>query len=247
VLYVHGLHKSYRGRTAVDRVDLSIAPGERVALIGPNGAGKTTTLMSCLGMIEPDAGTVELLGSRTRRARRAALARVGYTAGQLPLPPHLRVAEYLALFGRLYGAADPGEQALAGLRRFGIEHLARRMGAELSSGQRTLVGIVKATMHAPALLVLDEPTSSLDPEVARRARRGLLELCGAGDAALLITSHNMAEVEQLAQRAIFLLGGRVVLDGGIDEIAVQFGHRTLEDTYLYLSDSQPQSAPSRGA
>ena len=247
VLRVHGLRKTYRGRTAVDGVDLSIAAGERVALIGPNGAGKTTTLMSCLGMIEPEAGTIELLGTTTRRARRAALAGVGFTAGQLPLPPHVRVCEYLALFGRLYGAADPAQQALAGLRRFGIEHLERRMGAELSSGQRTLVGIVKATMHEPALLVLDEPTSSLDPDVARRARHGLLAQCREDGAALLVTSHNMAEVEQLAQRAVFLLGGRVVLDGAIDDIAARFGHRNLEDTYLYLSDSQRQSAPAPGA
>ncbi len=247
VLTVRGLRKSYKGRIALDRVDLSIAQGERVALVGPNGAGKTTTLMSCLGMIEPDAGTVELLGAATSRARRTRLARVGFAAGYLPLPPHIRVVEYLILFGRLYGSADPGGQALAGLRRFGIEHLARRIGAELSSGQRTLVGIVKATMHAPALLILDEPTSSLDPEIAQRARRGLLEQCERDSAALLITSHNMTEVEQLAQRAVFLLGGRVVLDGAIGEIAAQFGHRNLEDTYLQLSDSHRQSAAAPGA
>jgi ABC-2 type transport system ATP-binding protein len=172
LLRVRGLRKVYGGRTAVDGIDFSIRPGERVALVGPNGAGKTTTLMSCLGVVRPDAGTIELLGRSTGRGRRAALERVGYAAGYLPLPTHLRVLEYLTLYNRLYGSREPKTQALRGLRRFGAEHLVRSMGTELSSGQRTLVGLVKACMHDPALIVLDEPTASLDPDVAQRVRPG---------------------------------------------------------------------------
>jgi ABC-2 type transport system ATP-binding protein len=137
VLRVRGLRKRYHGRAAVDGIDFEVAPGERVALVGPNGAGKTTTLMSCLGAVMPDEGMIELLGRSTRRGRRAVLDRVGYAAGYLPLPTHLRVLEYLTLYGKLYGSRNPREHALAGLRRYGVERLARSMGTELSSGQRT--------------------------------------------------------------------------------------------------------------
>ncbi|GGM17703.1 ABC transporter ATP-binding protein [Micromonospora yangpuensis] len=237
VLRVRGLRKRYRQVTAVDGVDLTVAAGERVALVGPNGAGKTTTLMSCLGAVQPEEGTVELLGQRGRRARRAVLARVGFASGYLPLPPHLRVREFLTLYARLYGAPNPQEQARAGLRQFDVEGLADRWGSDLSSGQRTVVGVVKATMHAPALLVLDEPTASLDPDVALRVRGGLLDLCRRRGTALLVTSHNMVEVERLAQRVIFLAGGRVLVDGPVETITAQLGQTSLEDVYLRLRES----------
>jgi ABC-2 type transport system ATP-binding protein len=194
VLRARGLLKTYRRGRAVDGVDLTVRRGERVALLGPNGAGKTTTLLMCLGVVEPDGGTVEIVGHRLPRGRSAAMAHVGFAAGYLPLPERLRVGEFLRMFGQLYGLADPDAQALRGLERFGIPQLAGAMGTELSSGQKTLVGIVKATMHDPELLVLDEPTASLDPDVALRVRTGLAALCEERGTALLVTSHNMVEV-----------------------------------------------------
>ncbi|HET6815578.1 MAG TPA: ABC transporter ATP-binding protein, partial [Actinomycetota bacterium] len=161
VLHARGLLKTYRRGRAVDGVDLTVRRGERVALLGPNGAGKTTTLLMCLGVVEPDGGTVEVVGHRLPRGRSAAMAHVGFAAGYLPLPERLRVGEFLRMFGQLYGLADPEAQATRGMERFGIPHLAKAMGTELSSGQKTLVGIVKSTMHDPELLVLDEPTASL--------------------------------------------------------------------------------------
>ena len=244
VLLVEGLRKSYRGRAAVDGVDLAVAAGERVALVGPNGAGKTTTLMSCLGAIRPDSGTIELLGRNTVRGRRAALDRVGYAAGYLPLPSHIRVLEYLSFYGMLYGSRDPQARARAALERYGIEHLAHSMGTELSSGQRTLVGIVKATMHDPAFIVLDEPTASLDPDVALRVRTELFAQCADHGTALLITSHNMTEVERLAQRVVFLSAGRVMADEPTAQIAARLGQNSLEDVYLHLKaqDTAPTNS-----
>jgi ABC-2 type transport system ATP-binding protein len=177
VLRVTDLVKRYRSVTALDGVTFCVNSGERVALVGPNGAGKTTTLMSCLGAVAPDGGTIELLGQTGRRARRAALARVGFASGYLPLPPHLRVIEHLATYARIYGLPAPRDRAREALFQFGVENLENRWGTDLSSGQRTIVGIVKATMHSPALLVLDEPTASLDPDVALRVRTGLLAQC----------------------------------------------------------------------
>ena len=242
LLRITGLRKRYGDRMAVDGVDLTVAAGERVALVGPNGAGKTTTLMSCLGAVRPDDGTVELLGQRTVRGRRSVLDRVGYASGYLPLPTHIKVLEYLVMYGRLYGSRDPKGQALAGLRRFGIEHLAGQQGTELSSGQRTLIGIVKATMHDPALIVLDEPTASLDPDVALRVRNELFEQCRLRATALLVTSHNMNEVERLAERVVFLAAGRVVADEATEVIAARLGQNTLEDVYLHLNAEKQATA-----
>jgi len=122
-----------------------------------------------------------------------------------------------------------------GLQRFAISHLARAMGNELSSGQRTLVGIIKATLHRPQLLVLDEPTASLDPDVAMRVRTGLERLCADEGTALLVTSHNMVEVQRLCERVVFVSGGRIVADGTPEGVAERFGRDDLEGVFLHLA------------
>ncbi len=234
-LHASRLVKDYRRGRAVDGVDLTVGLGERVALLGPNGAGKTTTLLMCLGAVTPDAGTVEILGHRLPRDRSRALARVGFAAGYLPLPDRMRVLEYLRMFGRLAGLRRPDDAARAALERFGVGHLATAMGTEMSSGQKTLIGIAKAIVHRPALLVLDEPTASLDPEVALRVRTGLREISAELGTALLVTSHNMVEVERLCERVVFLSAGRVVADGTPTEITERFGRSDLEDVFLHLA------------
>ena len=160
---------------------------------------------------------------------------VGFSAGYLPLPDRLRVIEVLRVFGDLYGVRDARAAAEAGLAQFGIAHLAGQMAKELSSGQRTLVGIVKALLHHPQLLVLDEPTASLDPDVAARARTGLERLCAEEGTALLVTSHNMTEVERICERVVFLSRGKVVADGAPADVARQFGQADLEQVFLHLA------------
>ncbi|GII20935.1 ABC transporter ATP-binding protein [Planosporangium mesophilum] len=230
-----GLVKEYRRGRAVDGVDLTVRTGERVGLLGPNGAGKTTTILMSLGVVTPDAGSVEIFGHRLPRARPTAMAEVGFAAGYLPLPNQMRVIEYLRMFGRLYGLRRADDAAQAALERFGVGHLARALGTELSSGQKTLVGIVKAVLHEPRLLVLDEPTASLDPDVAQRVRTGLGDLCAEHATALLVTSHNMVEVERLCERVVFLARGRVVADGTPSDIAHRFGRDGLEGVFLHLA------------
>jgi ABC-2 type transport system ATP-binding protein len=234
-LLAQGLVKDYRRARAVDHVDLRLAPGERVALLGPNGAGKTTTLLMLLGAVTPDEGSVEVLGHALPKHRARAMSRVGFAAGYLPLPEKLRVREYLRMFADLYGLPDAVAAVHRGLERFGIGHLENAMGTEMSSGQKTLVGIVKATLHDPALLVLDEPTASLDPEVAFRVRRGITSLCDDLGTALLVTSHNMVEVERLCERVVFLSAGRVVANGTAEEVATRFGRGDLEEVFLHLA------------
>jgi ABC-2 type transport system ATP-binding protein len=243
-LRAEGLVKRFGSLTAVDGIDLTVDAGETVALLGPNGAGKTTTLLMLLGVLTPDAGSIDILGHRLPSARSAAMARVGFAAGYLPLPERLRVDEYLRFYGELYGLADAAARVEPALARFGVTHLARADGTGLSSGQRTLVGIVKAVLHQPQLLVLDEPTASLDPDVAHRVRTGLQALCRDEGTTLVVTSHNMREVERLCRRVVFVSAGRVVADGTPAEVAARFGHGDLEGVFLHLAEEhqrQPET------
>ena len=235
MLEARGLRKAYRRTTAVDGIDLMVAPGERVALLGPNGAGKTTTLLMLLGAILPDEGTVEVLGHPLPKERSEAMEGVGFAAGYLPLPERLKVKEVLRLFANLYGIAEPEPGIAAALARFRIAHLADAMATELSSGQRTLVGIVKATLHRPQLLVLDEPTASLDPDVAQQVRVGVERQCDETGAALLVTSHNMTDVDRICERVVFVAAGRVVADGTPTEVIQRFGRGNLEEVFLHLA------------
>lgn len=232
VIDARGLEKTYKRTKAVDGIDIQVRAGDRVALLGPNGAGKTTTLFMLLGVLSPDAGTIELVGKRLPRGRSHAMRQVGFSAGYMPLAERLRVREFLTLYGQLYGLDDPGPRIDAGLERFGIPHLASAMGDQLSSGQRTLIGLVKASLNRPRLLILDEPTASLDPDIALRVRTGLRDLCAEEGTALLITSHNMLEIERLCERVIFLSAGKIIADDTPSAVASQFGRGNLEDVFL---------------
>jgi len=237
LLVARGLRKRFKQVTAVDGVDLTVGVGERVGLLGANGAGKTTTLLMLLGAITPDEGTVVIAGHHLPGARSRAMEEIGFAAGYLPMPDRLRVREALRFFAGLYAIdGRAAEEAIAmGLERFRIAHLAERLCDELSSGQRTLVGLVKALLHRPKLLVLDEPTASLDPDVALRVRQGLEETCREDGTALLVTSHNMVEVERLCERVVFMAKGRVVADDTPEAVAAAYGHATLEGVFLELA------------
>jgi ABC-2 type transport system ATP-binding protein len=235
VLDARGLVKDYRRDRAVDGVNLLVHEGERVALLGPNGAGKTTSLLMILGVIAPDAGSVAICGVDLAKHRSKAAEHVGFAAGYLPLTERLRVREYLRLYGQLYGITDPNPRIDEGLEQFRITHLAEAMGNELSSGQRTLIGIGRATLHRPDLLVLDEPTASLDPDVALRVRQGLLEIAERDGTALLMTSHDMSDVEKVCERVVFLSHGRIVADDTPEKVASAYGHGDLEGVFLHLA------------
>jgi ABC-2 type transport system ATP-binding protein len=238
VLEAHELVKHYGSTPAVDGVDLVVGAGERVALLGPNGAGKTTTLMMLFDVIRPDSGWVEICGHRLPQGRSDALEQVGFSAGYMPLAERLRVSEFLQMYAELYGVGNALPRIEAQLARFRISELINTMSTNLSSGQRTLVGIVKATLHRPRLLVLDEPTASLDPDVALRVRNGLRALCEEEGTALLITSHNMIEIERLCERVVFLSRGRVIANDTPEAVADQFGRADLEGVFLHLAGEE---------
>jgi ABC-2 type transport system ATP-binding protein len=218
---------------AVDGIDLFVDEGDVVALLGPNGAGKTTTLMMLLGVTEPDQGTVNLLGHPLPEERTAALERTNFTASYIGLPYKVRVREILDIFRTLYGARRSRADEL--VEAFGLHGFLDRFNSQLSSGQRTLVGLTKALLSEPRLLVLDEPTASLDPEVSERVRQVIRDERARGDFTLLVTSHNMADIERLCRRVVFIAKGRVVADGSPSEITERFGTHDMESTFLHLA------------
>ncbi len=241
-----GLVKLFKGSRAVDGLDLQVARGERVGLLGPNGAGKTTTLLMLLGVVSPDRGSIEVLGNRLPRKRSAAMQRVGFVAGYLPLPENLTVRESLEIFAGFSGLRNARPVVADAIAGFGLDELADRRNQGLSSGQRTLVSIVKAVLHRPDLLVLDEPTASLDPDVAGRIRLALLDIHARDGCALIVTSHNMREVEVLCERVVLLARGRVVADGSPSQLAEQFAVDDLEGAFLAVAEASRQERAAAG-
>ena len=231
-LHLNGLIKSFDDLLAVDGVTLRVESGERVAIIGPNGAGKTTTLLMALGAISPDEGTVHLGEFELPRQRAQAMCGVGFAAGYLPLPDRLKVHEALEFFAELSGVADPGAAVGTVIEELEIGYLRNKLCMSLSSGQRTLAGIAKAVLHRPSLLILDEPTASLDPDIALRVRDRLASIGDEHGTTLVLTSHDMREVEALCDRVVFLRAGRVIADGTPSGIVADAGFDDLEALFL---------------
>jgi ABC-2 type transport system ATP-binding protein len=229
-----GLRKSFDGTRAVDGLDLIVEEGEITAILGPNGAGKTTTLLMLLGMTEPDAGSVRLLGHPLPKERSLALQRANFTASYVSPPGDTRVKHYLWVFAQMYGV--PRERCREVLELLRIGELYDRKTTDLSSGQRTLVGLAKALLNRPRLLILDEPTASLDPEVGAMVRSVLQEEQRREGFTILLTSHNMIEVERLCRRVVFLARGRAVADGPPAEIAARYEREGLEETFLSIAE-----------
>jgi len=208
---VHDLRKRFARTTALDGVSFEVRAGEVVGLLGANGAGKTTTLHILLGLILPTAGRVELFGQQPRANAKAALRRVGFASPEALMDWRLTVAENLRIYAGLYGVAR--DAAAAMIERFELEPLAHQAFGELSLGQQTRAGLARALLHDPDLLVLDEPTASLDPDIADKTRGLLLQVRRERGLAILYSSHNMTEVEDVCDRVVFVHHGRVVAEG----------------------------------
>ena len=226
--------KTFRNTRAVDDLSLTVPRGQMIGLLGPNGAGKTTTIMLLLGVTTPDAGEIRVLGHRYPGERTAAIERSNYFASYLGFPAKLTVRQMLGVFADFYGAPDGGVQEA--IERFEIGHLLDRTPAEMSTGQKTLVGMARATINRPDLLILDEPTASLDPEVAERLRTMLRALHADTGMTVLITSHNMADIERLCSRVVFIANGRIVADDAPRALAARYGADGLEGTFLRIAE-----------
>ena len=235
ILSVERLSKSFEDLKAVDRVSFEVAPGEIVGLLGPNGAGKTTTISMILGVLEPTAGRIEIGGVDLRQDRSAALARTNFAAVYAPLPGNLTVEQNLRFFGMIYAVDNLDERIERLLAAYDLARFRRTKAGVLSSGEQTRLSLAKAMLNRPRLLLLDEPTASIDPSAARDIRAGIAKFVDSGHCGVLWTSHNMFEVEAVCDRVLFLSQGRIVLEGDPKTLPHEHGAETLDDLFVTVA------------
>lgn len=235
VLSVSNLRKEYGATVAVDGISFAVRRNEIVGLLGPNGAGKTTTINMILGVLEPGSGTIRIDGIDVARRRSQALSRTNFAAVYAPLPGNLTVFQNLRVFGLIYAVKNLSERIEALLEQFDLIALRDTKCGVLSSGEQTRVCLAKAMLNRPQLLLLDEPTASLDPATAREIRTKIREFTEHGNAGVLWTSHNMYEVEEVCHRVLFLSRGRILLEGDPKTLPAEHGKSTLEDLFVTVA------------
>jgi ABC-2 type transport system ATP-binding protein len=229
---VRQLTKIYGAITAVDHISFTLEQGTTVALLGGNGAGKTTTIAMLLGLVVPTSGEARVFGADISKDRWAVAYRMNFQSPYVDLPMRLTVRQNLTVYAGLYGVANVAERIAYIAEDLQIAPLLNRPTGKLSAGQKTRVGLAKALLNAPELLLLDEPTASLDPDTADWIRHKLKQYAKDRGATLLFASHNMAEVERLAGRVILLHQGRIIEDGTPASLIATYGRDTLEEVFL---------------
>src|SRR5580704_8443962 len=229
---VDQLVKAYKAATAVDGISFVLAPGSITGLLGGNGAGKTTTIAMIMGLVMPTSGRVEVLGAEMPRQRYRVLHRMNFESPYVDMPMRLTVRQNLTVFGRLYGVEGLAGRIAELARELELEDLLDRQTGKLSDGQKTRVALAKGLINAPELLLLDEPTASLDPDTADWVRGRLERYRRERNATMLIASHNMAEVERLCDRVIIMKRGHIEDDDTPVKLLARYGRRTLEEVFL---------------
>jgi ABC-2 type transport system ATP-binding protein len=240
---VKDLTKVYGTVIAVDGITFSLAPRTTVALLGGNGAGKTTTIAMLLGLVMPTAGEVRVFGADMARDRYRVAERLNFQSPYVDLPMRLTVRQNLTVYAGLYGLANAGARIAFLAEDLQIAQLLDRATGKLSAGQKTRVGLAKALLNTPELLLLDEPTASLDPDTADWIRQKLKDYASSRGATILLASHNMAEVERLADRVILLDRGRILEDESPSALIETSGRETLEEVFLDVVRGRARREP----
>ncbi len=235
VLQATNLTKRFGEFVAVNDVSFTIRPGEILGLLGPNGAGKTTTMHMLLGLITPTSGSIHVFGMDLATQRERILQQVNFSSTYISMPMALTVEENLWVVARLYGMTDIARRVDDVVKKLEMEEFRRKITRKLSSGQMTRLTLAKAFLTEPKILFLDEPTASLDPDIAHKIRTLLKEERRSAGLSILYTSHNMREMEEMSDRIIFLQRGRIVAEGTAQEIVARFGQADLEDVFLKLA------------
>ncbi|MBE9605009.1 ABC transporter ATP-binding protein [Acetobacteraceae bacterium H6797] len=237
---VEGLTKRYGSNTAVDHLDFAVPKGETWALLGGNGAGKTTTIGMLLGILKPSAGRISVLGHDMATDRFAALARMNFSSPYVALPHRLTVRENLRVYAHLYDVRRAEARIDTLLEALQLQEIEHRPAGQLSAGQKTRVALAKALINEPDLLLLDEPTASLDPDTGDWVRGWLERYRAESGCSILLASHNMAEVERLCGQVLMLKRGRLVDRGSPEELRARYGHDDLEQVFLDIArDRKP--------
>jgi len=231
-LEVRDLKKQYGAVTAVNGISFTVPRGSTTALLGGNGAGKTTTIAMVLGLVTPTAGSLHALGFDLARERRQANALMNFESPYVDMPMRLTVRENLTVYGRLYGLDHVKDRVLAIADDLALTELLDRPSGKLSAGQKTRVGLAKALINQPELLLLDEPTASLDPDTADWVRSYFENYKARTGATILLASHNMGEVERLADDVLMMTQGAIVDRGSPADLLARYGRATMEDVFL---------------
>jgi ABC-2 type transport system ATP-binding protein len=229
---VDQLVKVYKTTRAVDGISFALAPGSITGLLGGNGAGKTTTIAMILGLVTPTSGSVKVLGAEMPRQRYHALQRMNFESPYIDMPHRLTVRQNLNVFGKLYAVKALAERIARIADELDLTELLDRPTGKLSAGQKTRVALAKALINEPDVLLLDEPTASLDPDTADWIRARLERYRAERGATVLLASHNMAEVERLCERVIMMKLGRVEDDDTPQRLLTRYGRETLEEVFL---------------
>ncbi len=232
---VSGLVKRFGPVEAVAGIDFSVPTGSTTGLLGGNGAGKTTTIAMLLGLLLPTSGTIRVLGEDMLRHRYRVLPRMNFSSPYVDLPHRLTVAENLKVYARLYGLVDVPGRLRDLARDLDITSLLDRPTGKLSAGQKTRVALAKAMINEPDVLMLDEPTASLDPDTGDWVRHYLKDYQAATGSTILLASHNMAEVERLCTYVLMMRAGRIVDQGSPDELIARYGCSDLEQVFLDIA------------
>lgn len=238
IVQVRHLTKRFGDFVAVNEISFDIQPGEILGLLGPNGAGKTTTIQMMLGLITPTGGTIRMFGLDLATHREAILQQVNFSSTYISMPYSLTVEENLRVIARLYGMRNVEQRLDEVMKQLEMEEMRHKLTRKLSSGQMTRLTLAKAILTEPKVLFLDEPTASLDPDIAHKIRALLQDVRRSTGLSMLYTSHNMREMEEMSDRIIFLQRGKIVAEGTAAEITARFGDRDLEEVFLRLAREQ---------
>src|SRR5215212_7271844 len=236
------LIKIYKTTRAVDDLTFRIARGSITGLLGGNGAGKTTTIAMIMGLVLPTSGRVQVLGHRMPEQSAEVLGRMNFESPYVDMPMRLTVRQNLTIFGRLYAVKNLPERIEQLASDLDLKDFLDRANGKLSAGQKTRVALAKALINQPELLLLDEPTASLDPDTADWVRQHLQDYCKAHDATILLASHNMLEVERLCDRVIIMKRGRIEDDDSPDQIMARYNRNTLEEVFLDVARGRTKEA-----
>lgn len=238
IVDVQNLKKQFGKYEAVKSVSFQARKGEILGLLGANGAGKTTTLHMLLGLTKPTSGYVRIFDRDIEKFRTEILERVNFASSYTALPYNLKVRENLFIFARIYGVKNARPKIEALLDMFEIHHLRDKSTGKLSSGEQTRLNLCKALLNDPDLLVLDEPTASLDPDLADKVRKTLKRINQETGMTIITTSHNMLDVGELCDRIMFMSAGLVVEEGSSTDILRKYESNSLEDVFITIARSQ---------
>ena len=238
---VRHLRKVYGEIVAVDDLTFGVAPGAVLGLLGGNGAGKTTTISTIMGLVEPTSGRVSVLGAQMPRQRHQVLHRMNFESPYVNMPMRLTVRQNMTVFGMLYGVGDIAARTRMLSEQLGLGDFLDRPTGKLSAGQKTRVALAKALINNPEILLLDEPTASLDPDTADWVRTHLELYRAERGATILLASHNMGEVERLCDRVIMLKRGRIEDDDTPPNLISRYGRSNLEEVFLDIARGEGEA------